>query len=195
MALLIKIGIHETGEIFSGKRALENELHIGHSLLEHYLYGHKQWNGLTFYVIRDENKKCIKCGIPLTKSNWYEHCQKDNWRICKKCVNKITAKNTKRLKEKNPFRYKSYDLKWIYGENIDSNDLKNIWKKQQGKCAICNSELNKNSFHIDHIIPISKKGTTKIDNLQFLCEKCNRGKFNWTQKEYIEHCKTVAKNK
>ena len=41
-----------------------------------------------------------------------------------------------------------------------------------GKCAICGKELL-SGFHVDHIIPFSKKGETELCNLQALCPKCN----------------------
>lgn len=33
-------------------------------------------------------------------------------------------------------------------------------------------------LHVDHIIPISKGGTSDLDNLQTLCQDCNLGKSN-----------------
>ncbi|MBR2352886.1 MAG: HNH endonuclease, partial [Clostridia bacterium] len=31
-------------------------------------------------------------------------------------------------------------------------------------------------LEVDHIIPVSKGGKSTLDNLQTLCERCNRGK-------------------
>jgi hypothetical protein len=44
-------------------------------------------------------------------------------------------------------------------------------------CALCgNVSHNKGLFQIDHIVPMSKGGKTRMDNLQLLCARCNRVK-------------------
>ncbi|MCL5611961.1 MAG: HNH endonuclease [Chloroflexi bacterium] len=48
-----------------------------------------------------------------------------------------------------------------------------VWKRDQGKCAICG---NQNNLEFDHIIPVSKGGSNTARNLQLLCESCNRKK-------------------
>ena len=40
-------------------------------------------------------------------------------------------------------------------------------------------------LHIDHILPVSRGGKTKVKNLQVLCEKCNRDKFTKTNEEWL----------
>ncbi len=46
------------------------------------------------------------------------------------------------------------------------------------KCVKCGKELRLNECEADHIIPWSKGGKTDMDNLQFLCKKCNASKGN-----------------
>lgn len=49
------------------------------------------------------------------------------------------------------------------------------------KCVKCGDSPATNhecKLHVDHIIPFSKGGKTRIDNLQTLCDNCNLGKGN-----------------
>jgi 5-methylcytosine-specific restriction endonuclease McrA len=61
-------------------------------------------------------------------------------------------------------------------------DLKNnIWVKTGGLCFYCGCELlpfgqEKNSFSIDHVIPLAKGGSNEIDNLVPSCRVCNSKK-------------------
>lgn len=48
-----------------------------------------------------------------------------------------------------------------------------VWRRDEGKCVKCSSREN---LEYDHIIPISKGGSTTVRNIELLCEKCNREK-------------------
>lgn len=54
-----------------------------------------------------------------------------------------------------------------------------VLKRDNFKCCACGSSPAKDpavELHIDHIVPWSKGGETKPDNLQTLCSRCNIGK-------------------
>ncbi|MEQ9066526.1 MAG: HNH endonuclease signature motif containing protein [Gimesia chilikensis] len=48
-----------------------------------------------------------------------------------------------------------------------------VWYRDGGRCVICNAG---EYLEFDHIIPISKGGSSSADNLQILCRKCNSEK-------------------
>ena len=50
-----------------------------------------------------------------------------------------------------------------------------ILKRDNFKCVACGSS---DKLEIDHIIPIVKGGKSTEENLQSLCFKCNRGKYD-----------------
>ena len=50
-----------------------------------------------------------------------------------------------------------------------------VWKRDQGKCVKCGSQIN---LEFDHIIPVSKGGSNTARNIELLCESCNRKKSN-----------------
>jgi 5-methylcytosine-specific restriction protein A len=46
------------------------------------------------------------------------------------------------------------------------------------RCRRCGREPPVVRLHIDHVVPASKGGGSRLGNLQFLCETCNREKSN-----------------
>jgi hypothetical protein len=44
------------------------------------------------------------------------------------------------------------------------------------RCQACGATHRETRLHIDHIVPVSRGGSTVKDNLQVLCEACNLGK-------------------
>jgi len=59
--------------------------------------------------------------------------------------------------------------------HISSDVKQEVWQRDQGHCVQCGSQLN---LEFDHIIPVSKGGSNTARNIQLLCEKCNREKYN-----------------
>jgi 5-methylcytosine-specific restriction endonuclease McrA len=59
-----------------------------------------------------------------------------------------------------------------------------LLEKYGRKCAYCEAENV--PLEIEHIIPKSKGGTDRADNLTIACVKCNQEKTNMLPKEYIE---------
>lgn len=48
-----------------------------------------------------------------------------------------------------------------------------VWRRDQGKCVKCGSQ---DRLEFDHIIPVSRGGSSTARNVQLLCERCNREK-------------------
>jgi 5-methylcytosine-specific restriction endonuclease McrA len=48
-----------------------------------------------------------------------------------------------------------------------------VWKRDGGVCRHCGAAIN---LEFDHIIPVSLGGADSADNLQVLCQTCNRQK-------------------
>ncbi len=72
-----------------------------------------------------------------------------------------------------------------------------IKKRDNYTCQCCgNSIMNEPSLllEVDHIIPVSKGGLTREDNLQTLCWKCNRSKGSKVGEDVPEVTQTYAKS-
>lgn len=53
---------------------------------------------------------------------------------------------------------------------LNSSIKQKVFDRDGRMCAKCGSTTK---LCIDHIIPVSRGGFTKMENLQVLCEKCN----------------------
>jgi len=62
---------------------------------------------------------------------------------------------------------------------MSANIRYQVLTRDNSRCQQCGaSARNGASLHVDHIVPVSKGGTTDLNNLQTLCETCNLGKSN-----------------
>lgn len=62
----------------------------------------------------------------------------------------------------------------IHTRVIPTEIKKEVWKRDGGKCVLCNAEKN---LHFDHEIPFAKGGTSLLkENIRILCFKCNIAK-------------------
>lgn len=115
-------------------------------------------------------KKCSKCNKmkPDDAFNKRKVNTNDLQSMCKKCASIV--RNERYNKNKDKEKNQSYNnrIKRIYGITKDEYDI--MYSKQNGKCAICNSDkVNRNKtdkFCIDHC-----HNSGKVRGL--LCHNCN----------------------
>jgi hypothetical protein len=48
-----------------------------------------------------------------------------------------------------------------------------VWRRDSGRCVKCGS---RERLEYDHIVPVSRGGSSTVRNVELLCEKCNRSK-------------------
>lgn len=142
-----------------------------------------------------ENGQCKSCAI--ANSRKWERNNRDKVTSSKRKWNKnnrdkANASNRK-WKKDNPDKVTAGKRKWNKN-NPDKANAKNqrrrtaktnaggsytsyewdqLIKQQDGRCLKCGK---KEKLTVDHVIPVSKGGTSNIDNIQGLCQSCNSSK-------------------
>lgn len=61
------------------------------------------------------------------------------------------------------------------GNGHTKEQIENLLILQRGRCSICKDKCL-HSFHVDHVMPLSKGGSNAISNIQILCPTCNMSK-------------------
>lgn len=77
---------------------------------------------------------------------------------------------------------------------IEPHIKRQIWERQNEKCAYCGQRKQLKRMTVDHIIPLSKGGTDDIENLQCTCKKCNRLKDDMLPHEFTEFIRGMLEN-
>jgi 5-methylcytosine-specific restriction endonuclease McrA len=68
--------------------------------------------------------------------------------------------------------------------SFDAEDIARIFEAQNGRCNGCGIELAAATWHVDHIVPLSRGGANSADNIQILCASCNCRKWIRTMDEW-----------
>jgi 5-methylcytosine-specific restriction endonuclease McrA len=71
------------------------------------------------------------------------------------------------------------------GEFTDE-DIELIHGSQQFQCVYCGVDTSE-IYHVDHITPIARGGSSWPSNLQILCPSCNCSKRDKTHEEYLAY--------
>ena len=101
----------------------------------------------------------------VTPWNYYCENQIYEFDAIVKCYNWALAKEGKLTFMEQQRKIMSDDIRW------------NVMKRDNFRCCVCGATAkDRVKLEVDHIIPVSKGGKTTMDNLQTLCERCNRGK-------------------
>lgn len=87
-----------------------------------------------------------------------------------------------RLNDRNGYYYNDRGI-WDSLCRVERGKVSNklrfeIFERDGYKCRYCGRGEDERSLQIDHIKPISKGGKSTYDNLQTLCEDCNKQKDN-----------------
>lgn len=118
-----------------------------------------------------------------------------------------------RFQSRNEKNKKDYKLTSIKIQNILNAKIKNFSKGDKRmfsltelinkigdnpKCYLTGRDINLSngrSYHLDHIVPVSKGGNNSLENCNIACREANQAKSDMTLDEFYKLCEEVCKNK
>lgn len=111
----------------------------------------------------------------------------------KKSGREYWAANPEKAAERNRIRCEQVkEARKKYGQlaklNLSEADSEEMLSLKT-HCGLCGDAQSK--FHLDHVIPRSRGGSNKRENLQWLCATCNMAKGAMTPYEFISHIRKI----
>jgi len=85
--------------------------------------------------------------------------------------------------------------------HIDDKTVQLVFAKTRGRCFYCWTVLPEDTlildgqgkavsshrnWHVEHVVPVSRGGTDRIENLLPSCKECNMAKRTMTADEFVE---------
>jgi len=81
-----------------------------------------------------------------------------------------------------------------FTHKITSIDVLNCLKRNNFKCFYCNDNIKTKTWHLEHVVPISKGGLNSFDNIAPSCKICNLMKGSLFKEDFINKCYKIVNN-
>lgn len=99
-----------------------------------------------------------------------------------------------RMQVQQPFRWRAQLLRRRLGWPISEDDLRSLWERQGGLCALTGQPMTVADAEIDHIIPQSRGGSHELSNLRWTTRAANQAKGDLLDSEFLALCNQVAEH-
>lgn len=75
---------------------------------------------------------------------------------------------------------------------ITTSDVKAALRRQGYRCALTGDELTPEIASLDHVVPLSRGGEHRPENIQVVTRDANRAKGPMVAAEFVEFCRRVV---
>ncbi len=100
-------------------------------------------------------------------------------------VREVTARRWSREDEERLYERVRRALTHHDRKPIPAEDLLRLLWNAPHICVRCDRKPPEVTLHVDHVLPASRGGSSKVANLQFLCAECNLRKSNKLEQENL----------
>lgn len=118
---------------------------------------------------RVENREAVRASYAAWEAKNPRHAQE--W----------AERNPERARE--TVRRRRARLRNVPTFEVTEKDIRRLLSRHGRRCAYC-SEVLGDSYHMDHVVPVSVGGSNGIGNLVPACASCNVSKSNWFLSEW-----------
>src|SRR5690606_32420688 len=80
-------------------------------------------------------------------------------------------------------------------ETLSLDDLRELLRRQNYRCALTGERLTPANFALDHIVPLANGGDFTAANSQLVLKVVNRAKNTMSEREFVEMCRKVAQHR
>jgi hypothetical protein len=132
-----------------------------------------------------EKKKLAKLRKTQLRTQWFNKFTKRLLSIHKQYTKSTVARLLTRIDRAVP-QIQTRSKKLNVECKLTVAQLRKLIYDSYGQpCKFCSRILVNNNFVLDHKIPISKGGTSNVDNLQLICKSCNGRKGSLLEEDYM----------
>lgn len=140
----------------------------------------------TLSLSRFKKDKSKWDGLSNVCSNCYKNYYRENWSKTEKGVlSRKQGKANRKVLESNAGKLLISTIKQVYDENIK--------KFKKLTCAYC-LNICEQDWHLEHKVPLCRKGTNHKNNLAISCPTCNLSKGKKTVEEFMEYRNLLIKD-
>lgn len=75
---------------------------------------------------------------------------------------------------------------------LKPSDLLGVAKRQKLLCPFTGIKLTAQNISVDHIVPLSKGGSNRVDNIRLVHNMVNRMRLEYSDEEFIQMCHQIS---
>jgi 5-methylcytosine-specific restriction endonuclease McrA len=134
---------------------------------------------------RAKNAKYAKENPDIVKSYSKKYYDNNKESLIKKTAEWRKDNKEYSLALKKAWKANTRSKKYGITDKLTAKDVLSVYEKLKGRCNYCKRELGL-IYTIDHVMPLSREGENKIDNIVIACMDCNTRKGTKTIKEFLD---------